>query len=511
MFAAIIAPPSASAAQPVDTLDAGDLMATSGTLSAEPVIMLPVSETDEEIAAAALDGEAVPFRTDLSAESYAAAKTSAAVEAGRSAPRAPETSAPPDQIGAAKSFAGVNATVAGGLRPPDTHGAMGDSHYTQIVNSHTRAYKKQDNSLQFQRSLATHFGYTTETIFDPRVLYDPVWDRWIWTAEARPESNTVQLQFIAISETKRPHGSYWVYKIDMNNGSSADFFWDYPQLGMTQDAIIITANVFDPDFTDAWMFAIAKAKLYNASAFSVPIFKGLPITVAPPIVMDENPSAFFVQAPRPASVINMWRGDNLENAGFASLTFVGAVPVSAYGIPPSAPQVGTTDTLDTLDARFVNASTQIGETLVNVHTVDDFGFATPRWYEFDTGTPTVIQGGNFFAGGSSFDFNASIAKNTSGDMFVTWSSTMPNNAEVRFGGREATDPANTMFVNPTALQTSPTFYDPSGDTTERWGDYSAVVIDPKPPEGCDRRAWITNEWIESTTVWGSWITRIGYC
>jgi hypothetical protein len=45
------------------------------------------------------------------------------------------------------------------------------------------------------------------------------------------------------------------------------------------------------------------------------------------------------------------------------------IDVSTYSIPRSARQPGVSNTLDTLDTRFVNASTQIGTSLFNVHTI----------------------------------------------------------------------------------------------------------------------------------------------
>ena len=83
-----------------------------------------------------------------------------------------------------------------------------------------------------------------------------------------------------------------------------------------------------------------------------------------------------------------------------------------------------------------------------------------------------------------------------------------------FSGRESGDAAGSMNAAPggTVLFTSPTFY-----TNFRWGDYSAVTLDPKAYSitggTCDagRRAWIVNEKINSQTIWGSRIGRIGFC
>src|SRR4051794_30373802 len=97
-------------------------------------------------------------------------------------------------------------------------------------------------------------------------------------------------------------------------------------------------------------------------------------------------------------------------------------PTSApapYAIALPNPQ----DNLDTGDSRFVNASTQVGDSLWNVHTIALGSFAAPKFYQVRPSTASVLQSGFFFASGTSFDFNPSIAANTSNDVFVTWNAT----------------------------------------------------------------------------------------
>ena len=98
------------------------------------------------------------------------------------------------------NFNGHSATE--GLRPPDTHGAVGTTHFVQVTNSHIDMWTRQNTAtlpLAKSVTLATFFGYTTETLFDPRVVYDSTWNRWIVTADAFAESSTVQRFFIAVS------------------------------------------------------------------------------------------------------------------------------------------------------------------------------------------------------------------------------------------------------------------------------------------------------------------------
>src|SRR5207302_1220627 len=140
-------------------------------------------------------------------------------------------------------------------------------------------------------------------------------------------------------------------------------FWDFPQLGMDQDAVLITANIFlGNTFLGADFFSVAKAKLYNGLGFSAPVFTGLAGTLAPPIVLDQNASTFLIAAPPSGTILTKYTATNTSHP--ASTSLVGSsVTVSSYGVPPDAHQPGTTDPhnlLDTSDSRFVNASTQSG-------------------------------------------------------------------------------------------------------------------------------------------------------
>jgi hypothetical protein len=160
--------------------------------------------------------------------------------------------------------------------------------------------------------------------------------------------------------------------------------------------------------------------------------------------------------------------------------------------------------LDTLDGRFVNASTQTGDFLWQVHTINLVGYAAPKFYQINTATTSLVRSAFFFGTSTSYDFNASIAANGSNDIFVTWSMTDPargTNAQVRFSGFDHNDGSSYNLGSGTAAFTSP---NPYGGF--RWGDYSAVTVDPVNP----RRAWLVNEAVQASRDWGSRIVGIGF-
>ena len=80
---------------------------------------------------------------------------------------------------------------------------------------------------------------------------------------------TVQRFFIAVSTTADPTGSFFIYNLNVT--FFVNDFFDFPQLGMDQDAILFTANIFNGNsFHGADFFAVAKARFATVWAFQRP-------------------------------------------------------------------------------------------------------------------------------------------------------------------------------------------------------------------------------------------------
>ena len=495
-----------------------------------PTTMLTVEKAERrsiaDMPSAAADVSAgempeIPFLSDIPADTLKAMQEQAglAPQGGtRPLTGAQAPLAPPAFV--LNNFDGMSQQ---GVFPPDPHGAVGLSHFVQVTNSHVDIYTVA-GVLVKSVTLNAFFG-EANFLFDPRAVYDPIWNRWIIVATRRANSaaDPVKKFRLAVSTTSNPTGSFFTYTVNFGGGviQNGDF-WDYPQLGFDQDAVFITGNIFGSvSFRTTAMTPIAKARLYNGLGFSAPLFTGLAATLAPPIVQDQNANAYFVAANNGVQ-LHLYRGTNLSNPANATLVQQALVAVPAYTVPPAAVQPGTAVKLDTLDRRFVNASSQVGDSLWNVHTITAGGLATPKFYQIDTegaGANSIKQQGFFFAAGPSHDWNASIAANAAGEAFVTWSSTNPGigvNAQVRVSGRQPTDPLGvigsgvSLFQSPTAYTQ---FCASCAPNVTRWGDYSAVSLRPNAAGACaaNRRAWVTNQKTNGPTTWGTRIAQIGFC
>lgn len=455
--------------------------------------------------------EKKPFRTPMGLPAYRDTKAKAAQPGGPLAPPAPQLmSAVPLEaapITNAVNFEGVAMTTAGGWYPPDTHGAVGPNHFVEVTNSHLDIYlKAAPHTLVKSVSLSSFLGATANSLTDPRMIYDQDFGRWVFCISQFRQSSTVQQVYLAVSQTSDPTGSFYITPVNVSAG--ANTFWDYPQLGMDRNAVIVTGDLYTANYLDSRMFAVPKSLLYNNQSFTLQVFTGLKGTLAPPVVLDTNPNTYLVYAAPSDNKVTLY---TLTNSATAPALVSATIPVPAYTLPPNAAQPGTTQTLDALDSRFLNASTQVGNSLFQVHTINIGGFARPRFYEFDTVNKQVIQSGTFSRSGTSYDFNASIAANRKKDVFVTWSATDPTNnvnAEVRYSGRLHSEPqgaipspGSLLIGSASNLTGQTSSWDPN---VQRWGDYSAVTLDPA--DATQMTAWIVNERLLSTSTWGS---RIG--
>ena len=454
----------------------------------------------------------VPFLPTMDQSVYDALKAEAEATPAPDAPRLPDVSADPDNpLRLDKNFEGVNQTLAfgpgSGFFPPDTHGAISTTQFVEIVNTALVVYDRDSGVVLKRVALNQLFGYPVppgQFIFDPRAAYDRAADRFVITGVAFAEAPDVQFFFIGVSETSDATGAFLVQRVNVRQPPfTLNALFDYPILGIGTNAVFVTSNIFAPGPVGADLVVFPKAPLYAGQGATITVFTQLIGTLTPPIVLDQNGSSFLLANLPNTPFVAIYE---LTGAGDPTTTTLAdpfTIDVPTYRIPRSAQQPGVLNTLDTLDTRFVNASTQIGTRLFNVHTIAVGTFPTPRWYELDLAAHAVAQTGVFFGTDTSDDWNASIVVNDTSDVFVTWSSSNPvvfrdNNppsyfAQVRTSGRLSTDPAGVIPSGVVVFQSTTPYFN------FRWGDYSAITLDPNNAS-C---AWGVNEKINTTVTWGS--------
>jgi hypothetical protein len=464
----------------------------------------------------------VAVRPTMDEAQYAAIKHAADL-APRMASR-PGALAPNSPLAAVSLKFGGATECDGGVPnncwiPPDVAGSIGKSQFVSVSNDVFEVRSRAGGLLQ-TKTLNGLFGYSTTAMFDPRVQYDEEYQRWIVTADAFPIDANTQVFGIAVSKTNSATGAWYIYLLNVTGFAGANNFYDFPMLGMSQDAILLTANIFSPSsFLGSSIFSVAKARVYNGFGFSVPVITGLVGTMqtAHQNVTDQNGYAWYAAAPGNSGAIYMVAESFPANPGqTAFFGYYGVAGVPAYSIPPSAQQPsGCGGTLDTLDNRFQNAGTQNGDNYYQVHTVANGSFSEPRYYVISGilgFAPTVAVVNDVFAAGSSWDFNPSIASDVSGRYGLNWSTTNPaagfgaGNPGEHFRDNNGGDPSSSGGLY---VFTSASCYNTSG--TARWGDYSQVSVDPGPGAVANlgtKIFWIDNEIVPSVNFWSTEIAKI---
>jgi hypothetical protein len=400
--------------------------------------------------------------------------------------------------------------------PPDTNGAVGLNQYVQWVNTSFAVFNKTTGALMAGPTAGNQLwagfggGCQTNNDGDPIVLYDKAANRWVFAQFS--VSTTPFLQCVAVSTTSDATGTYNRYSFQYSN------FDDYPKMGVWSDAYYVTFNMFNGT-TNAFVGADACA--YNRTA----MLNGQPATQ---VCFQQGtsvggllPSDLDGSTPPPAGSPNFllfFGTNNLNLFKFhvnfttpSASTFTGptAIPVTAFTPVCNGgtciTQPGTTNKLDSLADRLMYrlAYRNLGshESLVVNHSVTAGSSGGVRWYEIQNpnGTPIVAQQGTF-APDSNFRWMASIGMDQAGDIAMGYSvSSSTVSPSVRFTGRTPADPANTMeaetnIVTGTGSQTG---------TLTRWGDYSAITIDPVD----DCTFWYTTEYMKTSGTF-NWNTRI---
>src|SRR5262249_47648446 len=113
----------------------------------------------------------------------------------------------------------------------------------------------------FWNAAGLSLGGSSNASGDPRLLYDPLSQRWFATAFTGESTNNKIL--IARSETTDPTGTWKA--ISLNPGASR--FHDFPTLGVDQNGLYVGTNDFTAglSFTGVTMISLPKADLLAAT------------------------------------------------------------------------------------------------------------------------------------------------------------------------------------------------------------------------------------------------------
>lgn len=439
---------------------------------------------------------------------------------------------------------GVNPT---GSLPPDTMGAVGPTQFITAVNGRIVSFNKATGA-------ADGVINTTEDTFftsvrngagtsDPRIRYDRLTGRWFVIIINVSTPNRVLL---AVSNTSTITGAtVWTFffiPIDTTPPAiSATCLFDYPTLGIDDDALYIGGNNFcgspTQTFNSCDGFVVRKSSILGAGPIVVTAFRGLVPTASgagpytPQGVDNFDPASnegYFIGVDNATFGTLMLRRVSTPG-GTPTISANVSITVPSTAFPITVRHLGNTTTagrLDALDDRLFAAHIRNGR-LWTAHNigVDNTGVTGTtsrdgcRWYELQgivsPGTPSVVQSGTVFAATAANDVDQlnywipSIMVSGQGHAAIGSSvagTGVAINARTR--GRLSIDTLGTMQAE-AAITTSATDYTPSFDTgagrgSRRWGDYSYTCVDPMD----DMTMWTTQMFCDAVDSYGVRVTRL---
>lgn len=145
------------------------------------------------------------------------------------------------------------------------------------------------------------------------------------------------------------------------------------------------------------------------------------------------------------------------------------------------------------------------ESTVGNFTVNSGGVAGIRWFELRdvTSGPVTLFQESTYRPDTTWRWMGSAAMDRDGDIALGFSASSSSiHPQIRYAGRLAGDPANTLSQGETTMFTG------TGSPTgggNRWGDYSDLTIDPVD----DCTFWYTQEYFATTGSQFNWRTRVG--
>lgn len=407
------------------------------------------------------------------------------------------------------------------LNPPDPVIDVGPGHVIQMINAtEVAVYAKATATLVAQFDLAGLGGCATGS-GDPIVVYDPLADRWLLTEFGAGNSLCV-----FVSQSSDPLGAYFSYQF------STPGFPNYPKYAVWPDAYYVTTGEPGPT-----VYALDRTKILSglpatSQRFTVPslsgfgFFQGLtpgdldgaaPPPGAPGIVMRHRDTevhgpagfpqtdlleiwAFHVDFAVPAnSTLTQLQSVQVSNfdSTLCGLTspFCMAMPGVAQGSPSSLDPIRAVIMHRLVYRNFGSHETLVGSFVTDVDGNDTGGV---RWFELrrsGAASWTLHQEGTHSPSGDN-RWMSSIAMDGAGDVALGYNVSSPSvYPSLRYAGRLAGDPLGTLPQGEHTLVDGT-----AANASNRYGDYSAMVVDPTD----DCTFWFTGEWNANP----QWSTRI---
>ncbi len=386
--------------------------------------------------------------------------------------------------------------------PPDVQGAVGPNHVVTMLNTVVRIQDRTSNVLSTV-TLSNWWGFlvSSDSPFDPRIVYDPYQNRWIAIAVANRRSSTSAVM-IAVTTNSDPTTTW--YKHQINADSLGTNSADFPMLGFNKDWVAVTANMYinNGGFTNARIWVFNKTNLY-AGGTNRTVFTDTrkASSLAPALTYDTNLARLYL--------LTVW---SPTNGMLASYMITGAVTSPTLVVTNAfptitntiggwrhestsgafGPQLSNTDStvkIDLGDSRIGSPIIYRNGSLWCTHTVylpnvGATGNAAIQWWQIPISSFNPLQVGRFYDSNEEKQYGyPSIAVNRFNDVLIGFSRCGYDQfPSANYTYRDACDPINSSVRTDVLLKDGEDLYwwvaGNFPDKYTPWGDYSATVVDP---------------------------------
>jgi hypothetical protein len=419
---------------------------------------------------------------------------------------------------AGSNFAG-NA-FNGGAPPDNTLAISAAGYIVSVINCNVAYYDSLGNNL-WAGSFWELFNdpTLTELIYDPIVLYDAQADRFVMIALHGFASTTSRV-IVSFSKSGNPDDGWWFYQLTgnpLNNGC----WLDYPKLGISNNEVYITGNLFNDltGFSEAVIYQITKSDGYAGTPLNWTLWSniaGAPITLVPAAygqLGNYGPGLYFVsQSPGSGNSVDLYELTN--DLGSNPQLLRTTVFKQDYEPSGYAAQQGSSVELITGDCRIQNAFFLDG----TIHYVfqEDYQGSNFTGINYNRLQVNTLTNTSSRYGMLGFDYAyPAVASFGTSPTDRTVAISFLNSGATIYPEIRAVICDDAMTWSPsTLIKAGSTYVDAfENGNTVRWGDYTGIAY---RPQGGVPHAWLSGGYGSTQSLFGTsyrcfgtWIAEIG--
>jgi hypothetical protein len=429
------------------------------------------------------------------------------------------------QIG--QNFRGTTYGPDSDSSPADANGAVGQDHFVELVNGRFSIYEKASGNqvqtmtdIQFWQAAGVAFS-STVGVTDPRIVYDTYSQRWFASMvdfsvnSQRQRSNHFLL---AVSRTADPTGRWSGFAFAADTNSV--YFADFPTLGLDQNAVYISGDMFDRlgNPVGATLVVVPKSDLLasppsiaSRHSFGILSYTSRGDVLQPAMTSGSatTPEAVLAVSdlaidyqPHTTLILSSVLGTATGNPVLSTPPVI--LKVAPYVLPYNPPQPDGSNNLDNGDCRFSACVRRVGDFLYATQVADLDTRSGIRWYKINAATSAIVQSGNISDPNLDL-YYPSIAANEAGTVVIACNGSSSSQFISSYAALGQTTNGILKFGSLTLLKAGTASYqnpDVTGDS--RWGDYSATTLDPADPT----RFWTVQMIAVSPSAWATQITEL---